>query len=84
MNSPFFNLFKIILGTIFIILGLYRFFYLAPDVGVNLLAQQPLMINGTDLILIGIILIAFGFFGKRKNDKTLNKNHRIKKWLKHY
>lgn len=61
-----------IIGVVCLALGLLKFFYSEPELGINLTTQFPTVINGTILMILGAGLI-IGWFLTAKHEQKIIK-----------
>ncbi len=57
-----FSWFILIGGFLAFILGLLKMFFSEPSIGINLKTQQPVIISGSILILVGIVFFVIGLY----------------------
>jgi|UPI00035C9741 hypothetical protein len=51
-----------IIGLLFLLVGLYRFFLVSPLLGVNIRTNQPVITDGSFFIFVGILQIILSFY----------------------
>lgn len=72
------SLFYLIFGFVLLSIGLYRFLFLTPEVGVNLKTMQPVLINGVFIFIIGLGLFCIGLYRVFNQKKAFDEEQKIK------
>ena len=61
----------LILGILFTTYGTLRFLLVRPDSGINLKTLLPTVINGTEFIAIGVLLLIGWYLTRKNKDKII-------------
>jgi uncharacterized membrane protein len=54
--------FYLIFGFFLATIGLFKFLYITPELGINLKTMQPVLINGLLIFIIGLGLFCLGIY----------------------
>jgi hypothetical protein len=72
-----------IVGLILLSYGFIKMFLIGPHVSIPSLTEYPMIVNGTEFIILGVGFLIGGYFVvKEKNNKA--KYLKRKDYLKHY
>ena len=69
-------------GFILFSLGLTKFLFFSPGFGINLKTQQPVVLNGSLMIILGLVFFLGGIYRIRHKNKAFQNELKVEKEIK--